>query len=439
MRFKLLLVAMIAAMGSVAQAETVFVAADGSGDYATIADAVAALPDGGTIELGGGIFSGDGNRDVVLSAHYLISGTGSAEMPTVLDCDGHRAFVLQGGSLFGIGLTIQGGQAERGGAILAAGGSVELFLCRFEDNSADQEGGAIAADGGDLHLTSCEFVDNSASQRGASIVMRDGLVWMQSCSFVGPATGAADCIHIENDSPSGATSWLWDCSFTDMAGRAVDMVGAGSVTGRFTRCGGGAVRLVGTRLTPSQDVGNCEFIDCTGGPALEFHAFGSTMASVEDCLFVSSDPGSADLGVITLYGEGGSVTGCTFVDCAGTGGVVRGYSGDGPSGTGVIERCIIAGGGAEPVRCGAGYAFAVSCCDIVGGWTGCIAEQLGVDGNIDADPLFCDPLQGDYTLRSDSPCLEEANGCGLMGKLALGCEVTTGVAESSLSAIRALY
>ena len=48
---------------------------------------------------------------------------------------------------------------------------------------------------------------------------------------------------------------------------------------------------------------------------------------------------------------------------------------------------------------------------------------------IDADPLFCDPRpcylnaeEGNYSLRSDSPCLPGGNPCGvLIGALGVGC------------------
>jgi hypothetical protein len=51
------------------------------------------------------------------------------------------------------------------------------------------------------------------------------------------------------------------------------------------------------------------------------------------------------------------------------------------------------------------------------------------EGVFTADPLFCDPrsctdeiLDGDYHLRSDSPCLPEGNACGvLIGSLDVGC------------------
>jgi len=39
--------------------------------------------------------------------------------------------------------------------------------------------------------------------------------------------------------------------------------------------------------------------------------------------------------------------------------------------------------------------------DIQGGWTG--------DGNINEDPLFADPIEGDYHLTENSPCIDAGN------------------------------
>jgi hypothetical protein len=41
-------------------------------------------------------------------------------------------------------------------------------------------------------------------------------------------------------------------------------------------------------------------------------------------------------------------------------------------------------------------------------------------GNLSLDPLFCDPLSGEYTLRSDSPCAP-GEACGLIGAYPVGC------------------
>lgn len=68
------------------------------------------------------------------------------------------------------------------------------------------------------------------------------------------------------------------------------------------------------------------------------------------------------------------------------------------------------------------------CCDLYGNgadWSGPIAEQLGVNGNISADPQFCSEApheHGNWGLQSDSPCIEPQSGCGLIGAWGVGCD-----------------
>ena len=44
------------------------------------------------------------------------------------------------------------------------------------------------------------------------------------------------------------------------------------------------------------------------------------------------------------------------------------------------------------------------------------------DGNIDADPLFCDAENGDFTVQSDSPVLGAGQDGADMGAYGVGCE-----------------
>lgn len=73
-----------------------------------------------------------------------------------------------------------------------------------------------------------------------------------------------------------------------------------------------------------------------------------------------------------------------------------------------------------------GGAGSLSCTDLFGNtggdWSPALLPQLGVDGNVHADPLFCDRPAGDYALRADSP-LTAANsgGCGTIGRLDWAC------------------
>jgi serine protease len=115
--------------------------------------------------------------------------------------------------------------------------------------------------------------------------------------------------------------------------------------------------------------------------------------------------------------------------------------GGGIASTGVatVENSIIAfSGNGEAVLCSGGQVH-FSCSDVFGNaggnWTPCIEDQLGVNGNISADPLFCDALGGDLKLRADSPCApgNSPSGCGLIGALPVGCGVTD-VADEAPSA-----
>ncbi|MBN2172352.1 MAG: right-handed parallel beta-helix repeat-containing protein, partial [Candidatus Krumholzibacteriota bacterium] len=96
-----------------------------------------------------------------------------------------------------------------------------------------------------------------------------------------------------------------------------------------------------------------------------------------------------------------------------------------------LTDCIIAFSDAGAAVCcaGDGPYPVLTCCDVFGNaggdWTGCIADQADLNGNLCADPRFCDLDTGDLTLAANSPCLPEGNDCGvLMGALGEGCPAT---------------
>ena len=55
----------------------------------------------------------------------------------------------------------------------------------------------------------------------------------------------------------------------------------------------------------------------------------------------------------------------------------------------------------------------INYCDVMGGWEG--------EGNIDADPLFCNPDGSEYTLAENSPCVGTDEGGDNMGAYDVGC------------------
>jgi len=51
----------------------------------------------------------------------------------------------------------------------------------------------------------------------------------------------------------------------------------------------------------------------------------------------------------------------------------------------------------------------------------CFWPTVAGGSNFTADPMFCDPANGDYRLTSGSPCLPGENPIGLVGALTVGC------------------
>ena len=73
-----------------------------------------------------------------------------------------------------------------------------------------------------------------------------------------------------------------------------------------------------------------------------------------------------------------------------------------------------------------GATVTLSCCDIYGNqggnWIGMIADQANVQGNFSADPIFCDPAAGSFSIHTNSPCALGASPCGeLVGARGVGC------------------
>jgi hypothetical protein len=114
------------------------------------------------------------------------------------------------------------------------------------------------------------------------------------------------------------------------------------------------------------------------------------------------------------------VTNCTVVgNTAPEGGVAYLSNNASP----VFTRTIMAFNTGTPTFVLFGSATAtMSCCDMYGNtggdWADFLAPQLGINGNISLDPLFCDAASDDYHLNLASPCLA---ACGQMGAFGPGC------------------
>jgi hypothetical protein len=188
---------------------------------------------------------------------------------------------------------------------------------------------------------------------------------------------------------------------------------------------------------------DCEFYGNTA------HTAGGAIASTvhssltfENCTFEGNVAMFSGGAWYSAFDDPGVLSNCTLANnAAGTGAGVFLDSGELELRNTIVSFNL----GGSGIHCSLGYPV-LTCCDVYGNeggdWVGCIADQFGINGNISDDPLFCDPVNGDYTIRSDSPCAPFSppnEECDLIGAWPIGCEPPTATMETTWGRIKAVF
>lgn len=419
---KLIPALVVVATVCAARADTYLVAPDGTGDFPTIQAAVDAAGAGDVIELADGVFRGDGNRDIRMrSVDFAIRSQSDDPAACIIDCEGtpatpHRGFFYPGqnGPRASLrGLTIRNAWSDTlGGAIFCESGPWEdplscvlvLENCRLLDSAATCGGGIGAGYlAGDLEMTDCEVAGNA----GGGVCWQDseGPVHLRRCTIAG------------NDGP-GVDLWHW-AEGTEMRLTGCDVTGN---SGHGLRVAVDFTTMVVDSCRILANGGNGIWI--TGSECQALYLSHSLLAdNGESGVFVWEAYMPIHVERTTIAGNEGP--GVDFN---------TGYM---PS---TITTTVIAANGAESVHWGVGAAnLTISCSDFHGNrggdWGKGIDWQLGLAGNFSANPYFCSPGTGDYTLAADSPCLPgnhpQGWECGTIGAYGVGCPPLTGVPSSA--------
>lgn len=416
----------VAGLSGFATATTYVVHPDGTGDFATIQAAIDAVVDGDVVSLTDGTFTGDGNRDMDFLGKAITIQSQSGDPATcVIDCQGteadpHRGFQFRNGEQDDsvlMGVTIRGGWV------------VYPLI-----------GGAISCDGGCApSIGSCIISGN----RGTAV----------GCSH-GSALSLADCLVTDNQGSFGAgicaercQLTIHNCTFSENSGE--DIAGAlfgYSVDAVLTNCafvGNTAHREAGATFTDGSqvEIRDCLFegnVSASSGAALTFWLSGPN--TVERCTFVGNTAQSEGAAIWSEKVSETYVRNCTFWGNGSPHGAV--LAGNYRF---VMENCLVAFSTEGP-GVASHYDYAeLSCCDIYGNaggdWVGTIEDQLGINGNICEDPLFCDPAAGDFYLDCSSPCAPFSPPnpeCDLIGAWPVGCGGSPAV-ETTWGAVKALF
>jgi predicted outer membrane repeat protein len=392
-----------------------FVRPDGLGDYPTIQAAIDAASKGDTIQLANGRYMGDGNRDLDFRGLGIVLRSQFGDpVYCVIDCDGtpqepHRGvwFHSQETAATVIeNLTIEHGYESRGGTAILCENASSPTIRNLVISS--NENRAVLVSSSLVTMENCVFESN----QGGTLLVRDSSsVVLKNCIFRYNLTTAGSGGAIVNLSSSLELS---ECLFRS---NAAALTGGAIVS---------AAESGHDRST--MIVVSCVFSDNTAGYHGGALHFDQTDFSIQGCIFLDNTAGinggafwchfesEGNIGNTLFYGNRGESGGA--INC----GIVNSLN---------IDDTIIAfNTGNEGLYCDTLYPTSLPqlrCSDIYGNeggdWTGVLAGQLGENGNIAEDPLFCNQFDGDFRLQSTSPC-KPANGCGLIGPLDIGCDST---------------
>lgn len=224
------------------------------------------------------------------------------------------------------------------------------------------------------------------------------------------ATGLPECATID----AGGSGRIFATAYADSATRVdgFTLTGGFADNGGAVYCTGNArPRLTHCRLSGNRATSSGGAVCATGGavPSLAYCTLSGDSAAVGGA--IGCDGGAVALDHCTLYGNTAVLGSGLFCYMFGTS---------------AVDHSIIAfGAGGEAVYCGWVGPPVMTCSDVYGNaggdWVGCIQDQAGINGNLWADPLFCDTVAGEFTVRSYSPCAD-APGCGLVGACGVGCD-----------------
>lgn len=301
-------------------------------------------------------------------------------------------------------------------------------------------------------------VDKSISLvgAGAASTIIDGSLGMRPLKFVGAITASVQALSCAHGTPSensggglrvegGAIVTAQDCAFRD---NTAIYDGGGffvwqasqlalidcAFTGNFAGNNGAAGELIQSAQVTAT---GCLIEDNNCG--LRSGGFGVDHATlhVDGCLFVGNTT-VANAGALYYYLSSGSVTGSTFYANSSPdtfGGTVMLQSSESVA----VERCIFA----QDIM-GRGIAYLDGAgprsCNLF--WDNqdgpLYGDALQADDFL-ADPFFCNPASGEFSIASNSTAAPAHNSCGvLIGAFPVACG-PVGVAEASWGAVKARY
>ena len=394
----------------------------------------------GTHGTGGGMYNEGSNPTITnctFSNNFAGVGGGMANYeggkPAVTGCNfTDNASLVGGGGLGNVGksgptvtnCTFDGNWAELygGGGILNYQSNPTVTDCTFIGNSTDEDGGGMYNwENSSPIVTNCTFIDNSAKYDGGGMYNRSSSSpKVTNCTFSNNSAGEGGGMYSLDSNPT-----VTNCAFNSNSGYyggggmysldSSPVVTNCTFSSNSSAAGGGM-----NNKNSSPIVTGCAF----SGNSSNWNGGGmsnnSSSVTVSNCNFIGNSilddwvGGAGGGGGMFNYKTSLKVNNCTFTENTaykGAGGITI----DSSSNV-TLTNCILWGnrspkGGNEIRLRRSSSIINVDHCDVRGGSAGIYNDGSGNtinwgSGNIDANPLFTDPVIRDYHLLSDSPCID---------------------------------
>ncbi len=302
----------LACLSGVALSETYYVDVDAPSPQNTIQWGLDSASHGDTVLVGPGVYTGAGNRDLVLTGTDVHLLAEESWETTVIDCEGSGRGIRVWWAVRPVidGFTVRNGSSCPGaGAWIESGGEQAISNCRFEHNETitggANYGGALYlhACGGTPSIRNCSFAFNTSDTWGAGLLVRG------NCSPV-----VEDCFVTSNDGYGGvaaiwsATPSFVNCVITRNTGGGVFLVDA---CASFSNCsitwnrGNGVGSDPGTTGTPLCSMSNTVVAFNEG---FGFECLWPLLESAEYCCFYNEVADTLTLGGCL----DGAVSDCVF-------------------------------------------------------------------------------------------------------------------------------
>lgn len=341
------------------------------------------------------IFENSETDASILEGFTITGGTGYWVSSVGAYAGGGILFDASSGNLRNCAI-VQNNAKYGGGVIVYSGASTTLTNCTIAENSADDAGGGVFCyENSSMTMTDCIITDNSAAGGGGVHCWIKSSVTMTNCIISGNSSegglgGGAFCGGDDSSKKSSLT--MTDCIISGNSSRAN---------------GGGGVACWYGYLTLTR----CAILKNTGGYYFGGGVYaGHSSATLNNCVIARNTAAQGGGGVCSSYADAFvTISNCTIwgnsagSECGGGGVLCRNASA-------TVTNSIVWGNtsakGREISVQDPASNLTIAYSNIAGGQSGVSVEggctlNWG-EGNIDINPLFTDPNDDDYHLKSQA-------------------------------------